>query len=85
MLFLPPATVEQKVAALRWHLPGMNLHAFLKGMPTALARSQKTIPRGLSQLRKVSHDVAQTVLILVRDILGGGISSPVYQPLQQRC
>lgn len=55
MMFLPPLTVKQKVEALRWHLPGMNLHLFLKGMPTALARSKETVPRGLVELRKVSH------------------------------
>lgn len=54
MLFLPPATVDRKVTALRLHLPGINLHTFLKGMPTALARSHKTVPRGLDELRKVS-------------------------------
>lgn len=55
MMFLPPLTVKQKVEALRWHLPGMNLHLFLKGMPTALARSKETVPRGLVELRKVSQ------------------------------
>ncbi|CAM9163518.1 unnamed protein product, partial [Ascophyllum nodosum] len=52
MIFLPPATVEEKVADLRWHLPGMNLRNFLMGMPTALARSRQTVPRGLKELRK---------------------------------
>lgn len=53
MLFMPPLTIKDKVAGLRWHLPGMNLHKFLKGMPTALARSRETVPRGLNELRKV--------------------------------
>ena len=56
MIFLPPATVEEKVADLRWHLPGMNLRNFLMGMPTALARSRQTVPRGLKELRKVSKE-----------------------------
>lgn len=53
MLFLPPHTVEEKVAALRECLPGVNLYNFLKGMPTALARSKNTVPRGMSQLKEV--------------------------------
>lgn len=82
MLFLPPHTVEAKVAALRWHLPGMNLRNFLKGMPTALARSQETVPRGLSQLRKVSRvfsylldtgDVCYRVEVLLYLILAKAI------------
>lgn len=54
MIFLPPRTVEEKVAALRACMPGVNLYNFLKGMPTALARSKETVPRGMSQLREVS-------------------------------
>lgn len=57
MLFLPPHTVEEKVAALRACLPGVNLYNFLKGMPTALARSKETVPRGMSQLKEVSGRV----------------------------
>ena len=55
MIFLPPHTVEEKVAALRSCLPGINLYNFLKGMPTALGRSKDTVPRGMSQLREVRH------------------------------
>lgn len=53
MIFLPPHTVKEKVAALRSCLPGVNLYNFLKGMPTALGRSKETVPRGMSQLKEV--------------------------------
>lgn len=53
MMFLPPDTVKQKVAALRSCLPGVNLYNFLKGMPTALSRSKETVPRGIAQLKEV--------------------------------
>ncbi|CAM9566587.1 unnamed protein product, partial [Ectocarpus sp. 13 AM-2016] len=52
MVFLPAHTVEEKVAALRACLPGIDLYNFLKGMPTALARSKQTVPRGMDQLRE---------------------------------
>lgn len=55
MVYLPPGTVKEKVAALRTCLPGVNLYKFLSGMPTALSRSQETVPRGMSQLKEVSH------------------------------
>lgn len=55
MIYLPADTVKEKVAALRTCLPGVNLYNFLKGMPTALGRSKETVPRGLSQLKEVSH------------------------------
>lgn len=55
MIYLPPDTVKEKVAALRACLPGVNLYNFLKGMPTALARSKETVPRGMSQLKEVSR------------------------------
>lgn len=55
MIFIPPSTVKEKVASLRWHLPGINLRNFLKGMPTVLTRSRETVPRGLNELRKVSR------------------------------
>ena len=67
MLFLPPHTVEAKVVALRWHLPGVNLRKFLKGMPTALARSQETVPRGLNQLRKVSRVFYRHRCVVLQD------------------
>ncbi len=54
MIYLPPHTVKEKVAALRSCLPGVNLYNFLKGMPTALGRRKETVPRGMSQLREVS-------------------------------
>eukprot|EP00752_Nemacystus_decipiens_P010673 g9504.t1 len=52
MIYLPPDTVKEKVAALRACLPGVNLYNFLKGMPTALGRSKETVPRGVSQLKE---------------------------------
>ncbi|CBN79829.1 expressed unknown protein [Ectocarpus siliculosus] len=52
MVYLPAHTVEEKVAALRACLPGIDLYNFLKGMPTALARSKQTVPRGMDQLRE---------------------------------
>ncbi|CAM9212190.1 unnamed protein product [Ectocarpus fasciculatus] len=52
MVYLPAHTVEEKVAALRACLPGIDLYNFLKGMPTALARSKQTVPRGMEQLRE---------------------------------
>ncbi|CAM9339581.1 unnamed protein product [Hapterophycus canaliculatus] len=52
MVYLPPHTVEEKVAALRACLPGVDLYTFLKGMPTVLGRSKETVPRGMSQLRE---------------------------------
>lgn len=55
MLFIPPKTIERKVVQLRRNLPGMNLHMFLKGMPTVLARSDTTVPRGMAELKKVSN------------------------------
>lgn len=55
MVYLPPHTVEEKVAALRACLPGVDLYTFLKGMPTVLGRSKETVPRGMSQLREVSE------------------------------
>ena len=55
MIYLPPDTVKEKVAALRSCLPGVNLYNFLKGMPTALGRSKETVPRGITQLKEVSH------------------------------
>lgn len=57
MVYLPAHTVEEKVAALRACLPGIDLYNFLKGMPTALARSKQTVPRGMEQLREVSFFV----------------------------
>lgn len=58
MVYLPAHTVEEKVAALRACLPGIDLYNFLKGMPTALARSKQTVPRGMDQLREVSFFVS---------------------------
>lgn len=54
MMFVPPETTKSKVEMIRLHLPGVRLHAFLKGFPTGLTRSTKTIPRGLAELRKVT-------------------------------
>ncbi|CAM9883799.1 unnamed protein product [Scytosiphon promiscuus] len=65
MIFLPPHTVEDKVAALRACLPGLDLFTFLKGMPTVLGRSKETVPRGISQLRERFPTASEKELVRI--------------------
>lgn len=60
MIYVPPETTEAKIEALKYHLPGVDLHSFMKGMPTALIRSQTTVPRGLNELKQVISSSTRT-------------------------
>ncbi|CAM9967768.1 unnamed protein product, partial [Discosporangium mesarthrocarpum] len=50
VIFLPPDTTRRKASALRSALPGVNLGKFLRGMPTALIRTEETLPKALKIL-----------------------------------
>lgn len=88
MIFIPPETIKRKVELLRLHMPGVNLYTVLKGMPTVLARSSTTVPRGLSALREVRSGSAGNSWVLLgrlHTVSTLGLHSTEERSLPTRC